>query len=375
MYLRARFPSRKFLRPVQTKSPGENIGEILQDDVQFDTAPIQTLEEAQISSSHEVSFSCASTIFADERRQENPNSLESCHEMRDTPNRETSEFETSLSLGSESHASLTSECHQEGIVLNSQPKQPPTTDTSVNVSATASELNVTSTKCDVITNASGLGIMREDTLFISGNESQGSLISSLEQGQNMMRSNQFSGNNLESSACCIPNVEYILTEEVMMSGLESQLELLLLQHETDGGNGAVTNNNLTEELQKEDKLVAVNVVLTGPERARMEAEQVRARKSLKWELLAEKYNARCQQAAKDSTPPRSEMTEDGVDWEAVRCADLEEIADAIKERGMNWKLAGRIKVLTDRLAKVSILFTMFTIFSVASHIHKACLST
>jgi hypothetical protein len=38
------------------------------------------------------------------------------------------------------------------------------------------------------------------------------------------------------------------------------------------------------------------------------------------------------------------MNEDGVDWEAVRLADVEVIAEVIKERGFNWILAGRIKV-------------------------------
>lgn len=44
---------------------------------------------------------------------------------------------------------------------------------------------------------------------------------------------------------------------------------------------------------------------------------------------------------------RSEKTADtmdSVDWEAVRCADVKEIADTIKERGMNNMLAERIKV-------------------------------
>lgn len=38
-------------------------------------------------------------------------------------------------------------------------------------------------------------------------------------------------------------------------------------------------------------------------------------------------------------------TMDSVNWESVRCADVNKIADTIKERGMNNVLAGRIKVL------------------------------
>ncbi|WOK96342.1 hypothetical protein Cni_G05049 [Canna indica] len=41
---------------------------------------------------------------------------------------------------------------------------------------------------------------------------------------------------------------------------------------------------------------------------------------------------------------RSHDTMDSVDWEAVRCAEVDEISHTIKERGMNNILAGRIKV-------------------------------
>ncbi|KAI3442868.1 ENDO3c domain-containing protein [Psidium guajava] len=48
---------------------------------------------------------------------------------------------------------------------------------------------------------------------------------------------------------------------------------------------------------------------------------------------------------------RTPTTMDSVDWEAVRCADVNEIADAIKERGMNNVLAGRIKDFLNRLTR------------------------
>lgn len=41
---------------------------------------------------------------------------------------------------------------------------------------------------------------------------------------------------------------------------------------------------------------------------------------------------------------RTENTMDSLDWEAVRCADVNEIAHTIRERGMNNMLAERIKV-------------------------------
>lgn len=41
---------------------------------------------------------------------------------------------------------------------------------------------------------------------------------------------------------------------------------------------------------------------------------------------------------------RTDNTLDSADWDAVRCADVHEIAQTIKERGMNNMLAKRIKV-------------------------------
>ncbi|XP_021743317.1 protein ROS1-like [Chenopodium quinoa] len=48
---------------------------------------------------------------------------------------------------------------------------------------------------------------------------------------------------------------------------------------------------------------------------------------------------------------RPANTRDSLDWEAVRHADVNEIAETIKERGMNNMLAERIKALLDRLVK------------------------
>ncbi|KAK8588711.1 hypothetical protein V6N13_087615 [Hibiscus sabdariffa] len=48
---------------------------------------------------------------------------------------------------------------------------------------------------------------------------------------------------------------------------------------------------------------------------------------------------------------RTEKTMDSLDWEAVRCAELNEIAETIKERGMNNVLAQRIKDFLNRLVR------------------------
>jgi hypothetical protein len=50
----------------------------------------------------------------------------------------------------------------------------------------------------------------------------------------------------------------------------------------------------------------------------------------------------------------TENTMDSLDWEAVRCADVNEIANTIKERGMNNILAERIKVyMSQSITKIS----------------------
>ncbi|CAI9097825.1 OLC1v1034324C1 [Oldenlandia corymbosa var. corymbosa] len=48
---------------------------------------------------------------------------------------------------------------------------------------------------------------------------------------------------------------------------------------------------------------------------------------------------------------RTVETMDSVDWEAVRCADVDEIAQTIKERGMNNMLAARIKDFLNRIVR------------------------
>lgn len=53
---------------------------------------------------------------------------------------------------------------------------------------------------------------------------------------------------------------------------------------------------------------------------------------------------RVQAQAKAGKREKTESTMDSLDWDAVRRADVNEIADAIKERGMNNMLAERIKV-------------------------------
>ncbi|KAJ1418870.1 Permuted single zf-CXXC unit [Sesbania bispinosa] len=61
---------------------------------------------------------------------------------------------------------------------------------------------------------------------------------------------------------------------------------------------------------------------------------------------------RIQAQAKAGKREKTENTMDSLDWDAVRRADVKEIADAIKERGMNNMLAERIKNFLNLLVDV-----------------------
>ncbi|KAK7337186.1 hypothetical protein VNO77_17748 [Canavalia gladiata] len=65
-----------------------------------------------------------------------------------------------------------------------------------------------------------------------------------------------------------------------------------------------------------------------------------------WDIL------RIQAQAKEGKREKTENTMDSLDWDAVRRADVNEIADAIKERGMNNMLAERIKNFLNLLVDV-----------------------
>ncbi|KAJ6381634.1 hypothetical protein OIU77_030334 [Salix suchowensis] len=63
------------------------------------------------------------------------------------------------------------------------------------------------------------------------------------------------------------------------------------------------------------------------------------------------WDALRKEAEANGKRERTENTMDSLDWEAVRCADVNEIANTIKERGMNNMLAERIKNLLNRLVR------------------------
>ncbi|KAJ1419493.1 Permuted single zf-CXXC unit [Sesbania bispinosa] len=68
-------------------------------------------------------------------------------------------------------------------------------------------------------------------------------------------------------------------------------------------------------------------------------------------LVTTKTLLRIKAQAKAGKREKTENTMDSLDWDAVRCADVSEIANAIKERGMNNRLAERIKNFLNRLVE------------------------
>lgn len=62
-------------------------------------------------------------------------------------------------------------------------------------------------------------------------------------------------------------------------------------------------------------------------------------------------NLRIQAQLKEGKREKTANTMDSLDWDAVRCANVNEIAGAIKERGMNNMLAERIKNFLNRLVE------------------------
>jgi hypothetical protein len=137
--------------------------------------------------------------------------------------------------------------------------------------------------------------------------------------------------------------------------VDSQLDLLTL-HQVDESEmrESFVNGPSDKKVQLSSgnkSNIKLKKDLSGRERARLEECQVFPRKPFDWEGLRSQFEVksdgrRRRSTGKEEDPSaaRNSMNEDGVDWEAVRLADVEVIAEVIKERGFNWILAGRIKV-------------------------------
>ncbi|CAM6010506.1 unnamed protein product [Sphagnum balticum] len=135
--------------------------------------------------------------------------------------------------------------------------------------------------------------------------------------------------------------------------INAQLDLLSLQPIVDQSE---TNRELVNGGDQVSRGKYNPNGLTGADRARLEESQVSSKKTFDWEALRSQFAVKCETVHEDGSrtealPTRTCMNEDGVDWEAVHHADVEVVAGVIKERGLNWILAGRIKAFLERIRK------------------------
>eukprot|EP01018_Ginkgo_biloba_P008215 Gb_33270 [translate_table: standard] len=86
--------------------------------------------------------------------------------------------------------------------------------------------------------------------------------------------------------------------------------------------------------------------ITGVARANIEMSQGSSKSTFDWESVRRKVIEDYSCGVKRERDPN---THDSVNWDAIRSAELEVIADTIRERGMNNILAGRIKAFLERL--------------------------
>ncbi|KAL3532045.1 hypothetical protein ACH5RR_005566 [Cinchona calisaya] len=145
------------------------------------------------------------------------------------------------------------------------------------------------------------------------------LVSEVQQQENNRRIGQVS--NIPSSSHCILDVAGRTRITRNEKAVESNL---------------ADCTNLVETVDE------MNPSTSKAKRGRNGKEKINA---VDWDKLRKQVDSDGKQ--RERTPD----TMDSVDWEAVRCADVEEIAQTIKERGMNNMLAERIKDFLNRLVR------------------------
>ncbi|XP_027363218.1 protein ROS1-like [Abrus precatorius] len=96
---------------------------------------------------------------------------------------------------------------------------------------------------------------------------------------------------------------------------------------------------------KNDARNETNEISSAPLKLKSRGQGKEKKDDFKWDSL------RIKAQAKAGKREKTENTMDSLDWDAVRCADVNEIANTIKERGMNNRLAERIKNFLNRLVE------------------------
>lgn len=107
------------------------------------------------------------------------------------------------------------------------------------------------------------------------------------------------------------------------------------------GRTHIASNQKAVESNQDD---SSNLVETVDEMSPTTSKAKRGRNAKKTKDAVDWDGLRMQALSDGKERERTADTMDSVDWEAVRCADVDEIADTIKDRGMNNMLAERIQV-------------------------------
>ncbi|KAH1216921.1 Protein ROS1 [Glycine max] len=97
--------------------------------------------------------------------------------------------------------------------------------------------------------------------------------------------------------------------------------------------------------QKNAMRNGTNEISSAPIKFKSKEQEKEKKDDFDWDSL------RIEAQAKAGKREKTDNTMDSLDWDAVRCADVSEIAETIKERGMNNRLADRIKNFLNRLVE------------------------
>ncbi|WOH00832.1 hypothetical protein DCAR_0520207 [Daucus carota subsp. sativus] len=112
--------------------------------------------------------------------------------------------------------------------------------------------------------------------------------------------------------------------------------------EETGGTGTSDISTKNEQESSLEKHNSLSPTITDGKTYKPKRGRKGKQPAVKWDSLRK-------QAQVNGERVRTPDTSDSVDWEAVRRADVEEVAHTIRERGMNNMLAERIKAFLDRL--------------------------
>ncbi|PNT71154.1 uncharacterized protein LOC100844361 isoform X2 [Brachypodium distachyon] len=121
-------------------------------------------------------------------------------------------------------------------------------------------------------------------------------------------------------------------------------------HSVTGGNGMIADTaSGADESTLKSGFIAHNGV---PDKAAQASRPKKARTTNKKNMEKFDWDKFRRQACDDGhMNERTFERRDSVDWEAVRCADVQRISHAIRERGMNNVLAERIQSFLNRLVR------------------------